>query len=85
MADFPMGAYDTSVVGWRKIETAPDNKGWHAYLVTDGHYVEKVAHDDNMGWYENGDGWNAQPLDPQPTHWMPDADLLKLIMLPSKE
>jgi hypothetical protein len=59
----------------------PENKGDHPYIVSEGTYVEKALWNKKAGWYRNGDR-DAVPLEPQPTHWLSEGDLLRLIPAP---
>ncbi len=63
---------------WHPITNGPENMGDRPYIVSDGIYVEKALWNQKTGWYRTGDE-DALPLEPQPTHWLSEGDLLRLI------
>jgi hypothetical protein len=63
---------------WHPIANAPENMGDRPYIVSDGIYFEKALWNKKTGWYRTGDK-DALPLEPQPTHWLYEGDLLRLV------
>ena len=63
---------------WQPISSPPQNVGDRVYMVSDGAYLEKALWDENVGWYRTGEG-GMKALEPQPTHWTSEVELLRLI------
>ena len=63
---------------WQPITSPPQNIGDRPYIVSDGTYVEKALWNEKLGFYRT-EGGEAIRLDPQPTHWMFQVELLRLI------
>jgi len=63
---------------WHPISDLPADMGDRPHIVSDGIYVEKAVWNEKTGWYRTGEG-NALPLRPQPSHWLSEVELLRLI------
>jgi hypothetical protein len=63
---------------WHLISDLPADMGDRPHIVSDGIYVEKAVWNEKTGWYRTGEG-NALPLRPQPSHWLSEVELLRLI------
>ena len=66
------------LVLWQSIANAPTNKGDHPYIVSDGTYLEKAFWNEKVGFCRTSGG-EVISLEPQPTHWISEGDLLRLI------
>ena len=73
-----VAAREGPLVLWQSITNAPANKGDRPYIVSDGTFLEKALWNEKVGFYRTGGG-EVIPLDPQPTHWISEVELLRLI------
>jgi hypothetical protein len=63
---------------WHPITETPETMGDRLYIVSDGTYVEKALWNEKLGFYRI-EGGESIRLDPQPTHWIRQVELLRLI------
>ena len=76
-----LAAREEHLALWHPITDTPENMEDRPYIVSDGIYVEKAYRNEKTGWCRTGDG-DALPLEPQPTHWLSEVELLRLIPAP---